>query len=120
MGGYLAGSLAIMSDAAHLLSDCISFIVALLAIIWAKKSPNNHMTFGYKRVGKCLHSVNITSSTVLVPGKHVFSIFVDFLFCCYCFLHCRGFRCDYINIWYLVAYDIPILFCCESFNVPRF
>ncbi|XP_031626935.1 zinc transporter ttm-1-like [Contarinia nasturtii] len=50
VGGYLAGSLAIMSDAAHLLSDCISFIVALLAIIWAKKSPNNYMTFGYKRV----------------------------------------------------------------------
>lgn len=40
-----------MSDAAHLLSDCISFIVALLAIIWAKKSPDNHMTFGYKRIG---------------------------------------------------------------------
>lgn len=51
LGGYLAGSLAIMSDAAHLLSDCISFIVALLAIVWAKKSPNNHMTFGYKRIG---------------------------------------------------------------------
>lgn len=49
----MAGSLAIMSDAAHLLSDCISFIVALLAIIWAKKSPDNYMTFGYKRIGKC-------------------------------------------------------------------
>lgn len=49
-GGYLCGSLAIMSDAAHLLSDCISFIVALLAIVWAKKSPDNQMTFGYKRV----------------------------------------------------------------------
>lgn len=52
MGGYMAGSLAIMSDAAHLLSDCISFIVALLAIIWAKKSPDNYMTFGYRRIGK--------------------------------------------------------------------
>ncbi|XP_055311123.1 proton-coupled zinc antiporter SLC30A2-like isoform X2 [Sitodiplosis mosellana] len=50
LGGYLAGSLAIMSDAAHLLSDCISFIVALLAIVWAKKTPTNYMTFGYKRV----------------------------------------------------------------------
>lgn len=53
LGGYIAGSLAIMSDAAHLLSDCISFIVALMAICVSKKSPDNYMTFGYKRVGKC-------------------------------------------------------------------
>lgn len=54
LGGYIAGSLAIMSDAAHLLSDCISFIVALVAICLSKKSPDNYMTFGYKRVGKCV------------------------------------------------------------------
>lgn len=54
VGGYIAGSLAIMSDAAHLLSDCISFIVALMAICLSKKSPDNYMTFGYKRVGKCV------------------------------------------------------------------
>lgn len=54
IGGYIAGSLAIMSDAAHLLSDCISFIVALVAICLSKKSPDNYMTFGYKRVGKCV------------------------------------------------------------------
>lgn len=40
-----------MSDAAHLLSDCISFVVALLAIVWARKSPDSHMTFGYRRIG---------------------------------------------------------------------
>lgn len=52
VGGYIAGSLAIMADAAHLLSDCISFIVALVAICLSKKAPDNYMTFGYKRVGK--------------------------------------------------------------------
>lgn len=52
LGGYFAGSLAIMTDAAHLLSDCISFIVALLAICLSKKSPDNYMTFGYKRFGE--------------------------------------------------------------------
>lgn len=49
IGGYLAGSLAIMTDAAHLLSDCISFIVALIAIWLSKKPADNKMTFGYKR-----------------------------------------------------------------------
>lgn len=32
----------------------------------------------------------------------------------------RGLGCDYIHIWYMAADDIPILFCGESINVPRF
>lgn len=52
IGGYFAGSLAIMADAAHLLSDCISFIVALIAIWWARKPADDRMSFGYKRLGK--------------------------------------------------------------------
>ncbi|XP_059611214.1 proton-coupled zinc antiporter SLC30A2-like [Phlebotomus argentipes] len=50
IGGYLAGSLAVITDAAHLLSDCISFIVALCAIWLAKRPADEHMSFGYKRV----------------------------------------------------------------------
>lgn len=48
----MAGSLAIMADAAHLLSDCISFIVSLVAIWMSNKPPDHRMTFGYKRAGK--------------------------------------------------------------------
>lgn len=66
LGGYIAGSLAIMSDAAHLLSDCISFIVALVAICLSKKSPDNYMTFGYKRVGKCVDSIDNGTSQMNV------------------------------------------------------
>lgn len=49
IGGYTAGSLAIITDAAHLLSDCISFIVALLALWLSKKPADDKMSFGYKR-----------------------------------------------------------------------
>lgn len=52
IGGYFAGSLAIMADAAHLLSDCVSFIVAIIAIWWARKPSDDRMSFGYKRLGK--------------------------------------------------------------------
>lgn len=45
----MAGSLAVVADAAHLLTDCIGFIVAMVAISIAKKSPDNRMTFGYLR-----------------------------------------------------------------------
>lgn len=40
-----------MADAAHLLTDCISFIVAIIAIWWAKKPADDRMSFGYKRLG---------------------------------------------------------------------
>lgn len=45
----MAGSLAVVTDAAHLLTDCIGFIVAMVAISLAKKKPDRRMTFGYKR-----------------------------------------------------------------------
>lgn len=49
VGGYLAGSLAVMTDAAHLFSDFIGFAVSLLSI-WISKWPaTRRMTFGYYR-----------------------------------------------------------------------
>ncbi|XP_017061138.1 zinc transporter 2 [Drosophila ficusphila] len=49
LGGYVAGSLAIMSDAAHLASDCISFVIGLVAIWVGSRPPDERMSFGYKR-----------------------------------------------------------------------
>lgn len=51
VGGYVAGSLAIMTDAAHLASDCISFVIGLIAIWLSCKPPDAKMSFGYKRFG---------------------------------------------------------------------
>lgn len=52
LGGYIAGSLAIMADAAHLASDCISFVIGLVAIWLGGRPPDSRMSFGYKRFGK--------------------------------------------------------------------
>lgn len=49
VGGYLAGSLAVMTDAAHLFSDLIGFFVSLISIWIGKKAPTRAMTFGYHR-----------------------------------------------------------------------
>ncbi|CAG9792899.1 unnamed protein product [Diatraea saccharalis] len=49
IGGYLAGSLSVMSDAAHMLSDCGGFALALLAFHCAKRQPDVRMSYGYKR-----------------------------------------------------------------------
>ncbi|KAG5894775.1 hypothetical protein JTB14_005211 [Gonioctena quinquepunctata] len=49
VGGYLAGSLAIMTDAAHLFSDFIGFLISLMAIWVGRKPASKDMTFGYYR-----------------------------------------------------------------------
>ncbi|XP_075219308.1 proton-coupled zinc antiporter SLC30A2-like [Lycorma delicatula] len=50
VGGYLAGSLAIMTDAAHLLSDFVGLLVSLFAVWIARQTPTKRLTFGYYRV----------------------------------------------------------------------
>ncbi|XP_068715820.1 proton-coupled zinc antiporter SLC30A2-like isoform X2 [Montipora foliosa] len=48
-GGLLAGSLAIMTDAAHMLSDFAAFLISLFAIWVAQWLPDKKRTFGYYR-----------------------------------------------------------------------
>ncbi|CRL08689.1 CLUMA_CG021333, isoform A [Clunio marinus] len=50
IGGYMANSLAIMSDAAHLITDSLTFVVGAVAIKWARKGEDFKMSYGYKRV----------------------------------------------------------------------
>lgn len=52
LGGYLANSLAVMSDAAHLLSDFGSFLLSIFAIWLSMQRPTQKMTFGYFRAGR--------------------------------------------------------------------
>ncbi|KAI4468539.1 cation efflux protein/ zinc transporter [Holotrichia oblita] len=49
IGGYLAGSLAVMTDAAHLFSDLIGFFISIISIWIGRKPPSYKMTFGYHR-----------------------------------------------------------------------
>ena len=49
IGGYLANSIAIMSDAAHLLSDLLGFIISIISIHISRKVAKNDMSYGYHR-----------------------------------------------------------------------
>ncbi|ORX46964.1 cation efflux protein [Hesseltinella vesiculosa] len=49
VAGYLSNSLALFSDAFHLLSDVVSFLVALVAIYLAEKPATSRHTFGFHR-----------------------------------------------------------------------
>ena len=50
-GGIFAGSLAIVSDAAHLLTDFASFLISLLALYLASRKATKKLSFGWYRAG---------------------------------------------------------------------
>lgn len=49
LGGMYSGSLAILTDAAHLLTDMSSFIISLVAIHLAERPPTKMLTYGWHR-----------------------------------------------------------------------
>mmetsp|Transcript_41331 Transcript_41331/g.104749 ORF Transcript_41331/g.104749 Transcript_41331/m.104749 type:complete len:377 (+) Transcript_41331:261-1391(+) len=73
VGGWLASSLAIMSDAAHLLSDVGGFVVSLIALRLAKQqSPD--MTYGFARaevLGALISVVTIWMVTGMLVAEAV-------------------------------------------------
>lgn len=49
VGGWLSGSLALFTDAAHLLSDVFSFVISLIALYIGTKRPSPVYNFGFYR-----------------------------------------------------------------------
>lgn len=49
IGGLITGSLALISDAAHMLTDTMALAIALAAIRIARRAPDAKRTFGYHR-----------------------------------------------------------------------
>lgn len=61
VGGYLTNSLALMSDAWHLLTDLLSLIFSWWAMNKTLQPPTEWATFGYHRVGILAALVNNVS-----------------------------------------------------------
>lgn len=49
VGGFITNSLALLSDAGHMLSDSISLVIALLAFQLGEKAASFNNTYGFKR-----------------------------------------------------------------------
>lgn len=58
VGGFLANSLALLSDAGHVLTDIFALGLAWFATAQAERPPNARNTFGYHRVGILAALVN--------------------------------------------------------------
>jgi len=69
VGGLLSGSLALIADAIHNLSDAISLIIAFIARKIARTPANETMPFGYGRAEIVAALVNYT--TLIVIGMYL-------------------------------------------------
>jgi cobalt-zinc-cadmium efflux system protein len=58
IGGLLSGSLALLADAGHMLTDAAALFVALVAVRFAQRKPNARHTFGYLRLTTLAAFVN--------------------------------------------------------------
>lgn len=48
-GGYLANSIALLAEAAHMLADCASLVLAIVAVRVAQRPASMRRTFGHRR-----------------------------------------------------------------------
>jgi cobalt-zinc-cadmium efflux system protein len=65
IGGIVSGSLALLSDAVHNLSDTVSIVISYLAYKISKKENDAKRTFGYKRAEVIAAFINATSLIVI-------------------------------------------------------
>jgi cobalt-zinc-cadmium efflux system protein len=65
-GGWLAGSLALLSDAGHMFTDTASLGLALLAYWVARRPPSSRATYGYARAEVLAAFVNALALLALV------------------------------------------------------
>ena len=63
-GGIISGSLAIMTDAAHMLSDVTGFAISYLAIYLGSRPATHNMSYGYHRA----EIIGALASIVLIWG----------------------------------------------------
>jgi cobalt-zinc-cadmium efflux system protein len=65
VGGWLSDSLALLSDAAHMLTDAGALGLALVAALLATRRADDKRTFGYRRAEVLAAQVNVGALVVL-------------------------------------------------------
>jgi zinc transporter 2 len=74
VGGLLANSLAIMTDAAHLFSDVSGFFISIISLRLSQAPPDKKMSYGYSRaevVGALASIVLIWALTVWLISEAI-------------------------------------------------
>jgi cobalt-zinc-cadmium efflux system protein len=61
LGGWLSGSLALISDAGHMLTDAAALGLALLAVLFGARPADQKRTFGFRRLEVLAAQVNVAT-----------------------------------------------------------
>lgn len=106
VGGYMAHSLAIMTDAAHMLSDVAGFMISYAAIYLGGKPASFSMSFGYARA----EILGALASIMLIWGLIIW-LFIEAIYRCIqdeevdgeimLITAAVGLACNFINIFTL-------------------
>ena len=78
IGGLLAGSLALLADAGHMLTDTMALALAAVAFHVAKRPADGRLTYGYQRFQMLAAFVN-GLSLLLIVGWILFEAVTRFL-----------------------------------------
>lgn len=70
VGGFITNSLALISDAGHMLSDSVALGIALAALILGEKAANQRKTYGYKRFEVLAAALN--GITLILIALYIF------------------------------------------------
>ena len=65
VGGWLSGSMALLADAMHMLSDATGLIIALIAVLVGRRKVSAYATFGYRRVEVLAAALNAVTVVVI-------------------------------------------------------
>lgn len=65
IGGVISGSLALLADAGHMLTDSAALLFALLAMQFARRPPDNRYTFGWLRLTTLAAFINAIALGVI-------------------------------------------------------
>jgi len=71
IGGYVSNSLALLSDAGHVLTDSFALALSILAARISRKPSDHRATYGYQRVG--LLAAVINGLSLLVIAGFIFA-----------------------------------------------
>jgi cobalt-zinc-cadmium efflux system protein len=68
IAGIAGHSLALLSDAAHNVTDVIALLLTWFALRLALRGPNEHNTFGYHRAGILVAALNASTLALIALG----------------------------------------------------
>lgn len=80
-GAYLANSIAIATDCAHLATDLIAFVMSIAALALTRRGSSQHYTFGWHRseiIGSITSIVFLLTLTVWLLIEAMKRVFVKY------------------------------------------